>query len=82
MLKALKQRSIRTLFYYNLHEPIPELSLMEFISSVSTSDLKELNVRVFVNESLVSPLIVNHALPHCALLCYHWTSPVGYTKIY
>ena len=81
MLKALKQGSICILFYDNLFEPIPELSLMQLISSVSASDLKELDVRVFANESLVSSLSVHHALPHCPLLYYHCTSPVGYTKI-
>ena len=83
MLKALKQGSIRTLFFfsYNLLEPIPELSLMEFISNLSASDLRELHFGFFVNESFVSSLSVHHALPHCPLLYYHCTSPVGYTKI-
>ena len=80
MLKALKQGSIRTLLFYNF-EPIPELSLMQFISSSSASDLKELDVSFFANESLVSSHSVHHALPHCPLLYYHCTSPVGYTKI-
>ena len=81
MLKALKQGSIRTLFFFNLLEPIPELSLMEFISSLSASDLKELDVKFFADESLVSSLSVHHALPHCPLLYYPCPSPLGYTKI-
>ena len=81
MLEALKQGSIRTLSFLNDLEPIPESFLMEFISSLSSSDLKELDVIFFANEHLVSSHSVHHALPCCALLYYHCTSPVVYTKI-
>ena len=85
MLKALKQGSIRTLFFdfssYYLLKPIPKLSLMEFNSSLSASDLKELRFKFFADIFPVSPLSVHHALPHCPLLYYHCTFPVGYTTI-